>query len=111
MTKNQFLILCALIRFPMHPYAVRQEVIAISHNREWPSKSTIRHAIDALLKRGFIESCSSDPHYWLKARRSEPYELTDKGRKTLMKEWEMYRRVTSDLKPQFDMLGMKLPRL
>ena len=98
LTKMQFLVLAVLLRCPMHPYAIRQEIIELSGRRAWPSQSSVRAAIVSLLaRRGLIQECFySDPHYWLKAKRGVPYELTKTGRQTVERELNMYREVISE---------------
>jgi DNA-binding PadR family transcriptional regulator len=95
LTKNQFLTLAVLLRFPMHAYAIRLEIVELTGHRVWPSKSTIEGVLDSLLANKLIEECYSNPHYWLKARRGSPYELTERGRHEIKKELAMYREITS----------------
>jgi DNA-binding PadR family transcriptional regulator len=90
LTKAQFLIMAALLRHPMHPYAIRQEIIQLTQIRIFPAESTIRNAIKKLEKLGYIEECVSNPYYWLKAKRSAPYELTERGRNKIEREIIMY---------------------
>jgi DNA-binding PadR family transcriptional regulator len=68
LTKNQFLVLCAV----------------------WLSKSTVISVLKRLETGGYIEECASNPHYWLKARRGAPYEITDIGYLRLRRELSMY---------------------
>ncbi len=98
----QFLVLAALLRRPAHPYAIGQEIIALTGWQVWPSKSTLRTVLDRLLTAGYIEMCSSDPHYWLQARRSAPYELTEKGLWLVRRELSMYFEVVVKSRPHLD---------
>jgi DNA-binding PadR family transcriptional regulator len=93
-SKVQFLVLCALIRFPMHPYAIRQEIIELTGHYYFPSQSTIQRALGKLLSLNHIEECASNPYYWLKAKRGAPYELTESGCHQVKRELRMYRELT-----------------
>lgn len=94
LSKHQFLVLVVLLRQPMHPYAVRQEVINLTGHHEWPSQSTIRGVLDKLLAVKYIEECRRDnPHHWLRARRGAPYELTEAGYWIARRELSMYHEV------------------
>jgi DNA-binding PadR family transcriptional regulator len=95
LSKHQFLALTALLRGPMHPFALRQEIVELSGRQVWPPHSTLRKVLDSLLAAGYIEECSSnnDPYYWLKARRGAPYALTDKGHAVVRRELSMYYEV------------------
>ncbi len=93
LTKYQFLVLATLLDRPMHPYAVRQGVIALTGHEVWPSKTSLRKTMNSLLGSGYIEECRSDPHYWLKARRGAPYEITEVGYSTVRRELSMYFEV------------------
>jgi DNA-binding PadR family transcriptional regulator len=77
----------------MHPYAIRQEIIELTGRIVWPSHSSLRRALDSLIKTGLIEESSSNAHYWLKATRSVPYEITEAGYKTVRRELSMYHEV------------------
>lgn len=90
LTKYQFLALVALLRCPMHSYLLRQEIIELSGWQVWPSKSTLRQTLDSLLDTNYVEECRSEPNYWLKARRSAPYEITEIGYKVVRRELSMY---------------------
>jgi DNA-binding PadR family transcriptional regulator len=81
----------------MHPYAIRQEVIELTGRQVFPAHSSVAGAIDSLLARGYIESCWSDPHYWMKARRSEPYQLTPSGEHKIKMELGLYFEVLSSV--------------
>jgi len=77
----------------MHIYALRQEIIELTDHSYYPTSSTLKRAVDTLLAKGFIEDCHSNPHYWLKAKRGTPYELTPAGRKRVERELAMYFRL------------------
>ena len=93
LTKLQFLALTGLLRRPMHPYALRQEIIELTGRQVWPSTSSLRRALDSLLRASYIEECRSDAYYWMKARRSAPYEVTDKGYWIVRRELSMHYEV------------------
>ena len=95
LTKYQFLSLAALLRHPMHPYAVRQEIIQLTLFKVWPSKTTVHKNLQKLQAAGYIQECLSDPHYWLKAHRGVPYEITNEGYWIIRKELAMYHLVFS----------------
>lgn len=97
LSKTQFLALAAFLRCPMHPYALRQEIIEMTGNRYYPSQSTLQRVIMKLEELGFIEE-SGNSQYWLRAKRSVPYELTAKGRKLIDRELVMYFEVISQAK-------------
>jgi DNA-binding PadR family transcriptional regulator len=77
----------------MHIYALRQEINELTGHGYYPTHSTLKRSIGTLLAAGFIEDCHSNPHYWLKAKRGAPYELTERGRKRIDKELAMYFRL------------------
>ena len=85
----------ALLRMPMHPYAIRQEVIELTNQRIWPAYMTIHSAIKSLVKKELVTE-SENSLYWLKARRSVPYELTDKGIEIIEKELNNYSHVVAE---------------
>lgn len=93
LTKAQFLTLVCLYRHPMHPYAIRQEIIELTDHKYYPAHSTVQQTIKALLSAGLIEECRSNPNYWLKARRSAPYELTHLGKRHLDTEVSVYFKI------------------
>lgn len=88
-----FYTLLVLLRFPMHPYAIRQEMIVICGHKHLPDKASVRRSIDRLVAAGMIKECISTPWPWLKARRGAPYELTKRGRHRLGQEVEMYEEI------------------
>lgn len=90
-TKIQFLVLAALLRCPMHPYFIRQEVIQLAGSRYHPSHSTIPGAIRQLMSRKLIRACDGrdDPYYWFKAKRAVPYELTESGYAMFKREFDI----------------------
>lgn len=90
LTKVQFLVLACLMRQPMHLYAIRQQIIDLTDHTYYPRGSTVKQATEALLNKGLIKECDSDPHHWLKARRGAPYELTEDGQGTLRRETGVY---------------------
>lgn len=94
-TKVQFLVLTVLLQCPMHPYAVRQEVIELTARRYFPSKTTIRTTLNRLIQLDMIEECGgeTDPNYWFKARRGAPYRLTSYGREQIDKELMVYLEI------------------
>lgn len=93
LTKARFLVLTALLKFPMHPYAIRQEIIRLTGHEIILPHSTIRAAFDSLLKIGWIEECRDNAYAWLVARRSVPYELTDSGHHRARRELSMYYEI------------------
>ena len=92
LTQVQFLVLAVLANRPMHLYAIRQEIIELTDHTYYPTSSTLKKAAQVLEKKGHLEECQSNPHYWLKALRGVPYELTDEGRWRLKNEVAMYFR-------------------
>ena len=100
LTKVQFLVLVCLSRHPMHPYAIKQEIPEFADHYYFPSSSTVQQAIKKLLSAGLIAECQSNPHYWLKARRSIPYELTPHGKRHLDAEISVYFRICQILRAQ-----------
>src|SRR5258707_1286585 len=94
-TKVQFLVMVSLLRFPMHPYAIRQEIISLTGHRYFPSKSTVHSAINRLEHTGFVSAgdAHDDPYIWLKSRQSVPYKLTPLGHHRLKQEAKMYGKL------------------
>ena len=90
LSRVQFLVLATLARQPMHLYALRQEINELTDHTYYPTSSTLKKAVRVLMAAGYIEECYSNPHYWLKAKRGRPYELTDQGRWRLDREVSMY---------------------
>ncbi len=90
---TQFFILAALVRCPMHAYALRQEIIELSQRQVWPAYSTIQYALAKLHKRGFVEDRADDPYYCLKAERGLVYQLTPLGQKEIWKLLSMQLHV------------------
>jgi len=96
LTPTQFFTLAALLKHPMHQYAIRQDIIETSGLHAWPGNSSIKRATISLLKAGYIEESHSDPNYWLKARRGSVYELTPRGFKRLERELMVYLELLKD---------------
>ena len=95
LTKLQFHCLAGLARCPMHPYFLRQEIIELSERRFWPSGSSVRKCLKDLEAKGLVIDCRGNPYYWLKAKRSVPYEITAKGIKQLTRELSTYQFIIS----------------
>ena len=94
LSKLHIFILVVLIRMPMHPYAIRLEIIELSKNRFWPAYSTIYSNLKSLESKKLIQE-TDDSGYWLRARKSVPYELTEKGLNLIEKELDNYSYVLS----------------
>jgi DNA-binding PadR family transcriptional regulator len=108
-SKIQFLVMVTLVRSPMHPYLIRQEIIELTSRQVWPVRSSVRRALDSLVRAGYIQEVSySDPHYWIKTRRGAPYEITEAGYWKVRRELSMYHEVFTKSWQQLDTLGDRL---
>ncbi len=105
MNHMQFLVLAALMRCPMHSYAIWQDVIELTRHRVRVHKSTVQRAVRNLARAGFIQDCS-DPYYWINPRhqrRGAVYELSQPGRAKLLQEFKTREKI-------LDMVSLELER-
>jgi PadR family transcriptional regulator PadR len=92
-----FSVLAVLAAGPQHPYAIRQELIRLTHSHLVPTEGTLYPLLARLEKRGWVASTLA-PGRGRQLRRT--YRLTARGREELEKRvavWSTFAREMGNL--------------
>ena len=104
LTKHEELILLSICKLKENAYGVpiRKDVMDITGKPL--NYGSLCNTLYALVKKGFIESRSSEPVAQIGGRRKIIYSLTQEGQKALKHAFEVYQQAWKEI-PKFVLEG------